>query len=264
MEQALAGGPPLLQRPRLVLGIALAAVIGLSWAYLIWMAADMATQSGATIAHCAAMPGMTSSSAAYVWWLFVMWAVMGIAMMLPTALPLVGLYQKMHAGRHPGVPTTGPTLNLIHGYLLAWFGFGAAAALAQWGLEHAGMLTPVMGEVKSPAVAGAVLIGAGVFQLSPLKLMCLSKCRSPLSFLMTKWRDGSRGALRMGLEHGSHCLGCCWALMLVMFVVGVMNLVWMAVLTVVMLAEKVAPRGDLIARASGVALIALGIARIVW
>jgi predicted metal-binding membrane protein len=119
-----------------------------------------------------------------------------------------------------------------------------------------------MGEMQSPLIAGLVLIGAGAFQLSPLKAMCLSKCRTPLGFLMTGWRDGKRGALAMGLEHGAFCLGCCWALMLVMFVVGVMNLVWMAGLGVVMLLEKVAPRGDLLARLSGVALILLGLARI--
>jgi predicted metal-binding membrane protein len=249
-------------RERVLLAVALIALIALSWAYLIWMAADMAAQGGATLAHCAAMPGMTSSSAIYFWWLFVMWAVMGVAMMLPTALPLVALYARFSRKRQPDVPVVGATMQLVLGYLLVWVGFGLAAALVQWGLEHLGAVTPIMGEMQSPLIAGLVLIGAGAFQLSPLKAMCLSKCRTPLGFLMTGWRDGKRGALAMGLEHGAFCLGCCWALMLVMFVVGVMNLVWMAGLGVVMLLEKVAPRGDLLARLSGVALILLGLARI--
>jgi predicted metal-binding membrane protein len=252
----------ILLRERVLLTLTLIALVGLSWAYLIWMAADMAAQGGATIAHCAAMPGMTSSSVVYLWWLFVMWAVMGIAMMLPTAWPLVALYARFSRQRQPDLPVVGASLHLVLGYLLIWFGFGIAAALVQWGLEHLGAVTPVMGKMQSPLVAGIVLIGAGAFQLSPLKAMCLSKCRSPLGFLMTGWRDGKRGAVAMGFQHGAFCLGCCWALMLVMFVVGVMNLFWMAGLGVLMLLEKVAPRGDLLARFSGVALILLGLARI--
>jgi predicted metal-binding membrane protein len=247
---------------RVLLVFTLLVLVALSWAYLAWMAVDMAAQSGASMAHCAAMPGMTSSSAMYVFWLFVMWAVMGVAMMLPTALPLVSLYARFHRQRHPQVPALGPALCLVLGYLLAWFAFGAAAAFVQWGFEQLGTLTPVMGEVRSPVAGGLVLVGAGLFQLSPLKTACLSKCRTPLAFLMTRWREGKGGALAMGVEHGAFCLGCCWALMLVMFVVGVMNLLWMALLGVLMLLEKVAPRGDLLARLSGVALVVLGVARV--
>ena len=240
------------------LAVVLVAAIALSWAYLAWMASDMAAGAGATVAHCAAMPGMTSSSPVYLWWLFVMWSVMAVAMMLPTALPLVVLFAAAHRRRYPRRSLVGPSLRLVLGYLLVWFGFGAAAAVVQWALEQIDALAPVVGELRSPRVGGLVLVGAGLFQATSLKARCLTECRSPLSFLMTRWR----GALAMGAEHGAYCLGCCWALMLVMFVVGVMNLFWMAALAIVMLLEKVAPRGDLVARATGVALVVLGVVRL--
>ena len=250
---------PLLLRQRVLLLGVLALVVGLSWAYLLWMATDMAVASGATLAHCAAMPGMTSSSAAYQFWLFVMWAVMAVAMMLPTALPLVLLFGRFWRGGHPTLGVGGPTAQLVLGYLAAWFAFGAVAAVLQFGLEQADLVTPVMGKLRSAAVGGATLIGVGLFQLTPLKTACLTKCRSPLMFLMTRWRSGRHGSFLMGLDHGIYCLGCCWALMLVMFVAGVMNLLWMAALTVLMALEKVVRRGDLLARGAGVALVGTGL-----
>jgi predicted metal-binding membrane protein len=242
----------------LLLGV-LALVVGLSWAYLVWMAADMAAASGATLAHCAAMPGMRSSSAAYQLWLFVMWAVRAVAMMLPTALPLILLFGRFWAVRHPTAGAGGPTARLVLGYLAAWFAFGAVAAVLQLGLEQADLVTPVMGELRSEAVGGATLVGAGLFQLTPLKTACLTRCRSPLMFLMTRWRSGRGGAFLMGLDHGLYCLGCCWALMLVMFVAGVMNLLWMAALTVLMALEKIVRRGELLARGAGAALVVAGV-----
>lgn len=254
---AVPGLAPALARERVLLLAALALVVGLSWAYLAWMAADMAVASGGTLAHCAAMPGMTSSRPAYALWLVVMWVVMGSAMMLPTALPLVLLFVRLWRGRHPR-PVAGPAAQLVVGYLAAWSAFGVAAAFLQLGLEHARLATPVMGRLGSAALGGATLVGAGLFQLTPLKAACLTRCRSPLMFLMTRWREGRLGALAMGLDHGVFCLGCCWALMLVMFVAGVMNLFWMAALTVLMTLEKVLPRGDLVARAAGLALLGGG------
>lgn len=250
---------PLLLRQRVLLIGALALVVGLSWAYLVWMATDMAAASGATLAHCAAMPGMTSSSGAYLFWLFVMWAVMAVAMMLPTALPLILLFGRFWRSRHPALGVGGPTALLALGYLAAWFAFGAVGGVLQFGLEQADLATPVMGELRSAAVGGATLIGAGLFQLTPLKTACLTRCRSPLLFLMTRWRSGGRGSFLMGLDHGIYCLGCCWALMLVMFVAGVMNLLWMAALTALMALEKIVPRGDLLARGAGVALVGSGV-----
>ncbi len=253
--------PPLaalLLRERVLLLGALALVVGLSWAYLAWMAADMAAASGATLAHCAAMPGMSSSSAAYLVWLLAMWAVMAVAMMLPTALPLVLLFGRIWRGRHPDLGVGGPTGRLVLGYLAAWFAFGLAAAALQLGLERADLVTPVMGKLRSSVAGGATLIGVGLFQLTPLKSACLTRCRSPLMFLMTRWRAGRLGSFLMGLDHGVYCLGCCWALMLVMFVAGVMSLLWMAALTVLMTLEKVVWRGDLLARGAGVAFLGAG------
>ncbi len=256
-----AGAPPLapvLLRQRALLLGALALAVGLSWAYLAWMAGDMAAASGATVAHCAAMPGMTSSRAAYLGWTIAMWAVMAIAMMLPTALPLVLLFDRFWRARHPARAAAGPIAGIVLGYLAAWFAFGAAGGVLQFGLEHADAVTPVMGKLRSAAAAGATLVAVGVFQLTPLKAACLARCRSPLMFLMTRWRGGRLGAFAMGLEHGLFCVACCWALMLAMFAAGVMNLAWMAALTVVMTLEKVVRRGDLLARASGAALVAAG------
>jgi predicted metal-binding membrane protein len=249
---------PVLLRQRVLLVAALALVVGLSWAYLAWMAADMAVASGAVPAHCAAMPGMTSSSAAYGAWLLGMWAAMAVAMMLPTALPLVLLFGRFWHARHPASSGGGATAQLVLGYLCAWFAFGAVAGVLQYGLEHLGILTPVMGKLRSAAAGGAVLVGAGLFQLTPLKTACLARCRSPLMFLMTRWRAGRYGSFSMGVDHGLFCLGCCWALMLVMFVAGVMNLLWMAALTVLMTVEKLVPRGEALARATGVALAGAG------
>lgn len=258
-----AAAPPLLTpallRQRVVLLGVLALVVGLSWAYLLWMAKDMAVASGATLAHCAAMPGMTSSSSAYLFWLFVMWAVMAVAMMLPTALPLILLFGRFWRSRHPTLGAGGPTAALVLGYLTAWFAFGAVAGALQFGLEQADLVTPVMGQLRSVEVGGATLVGAGLFQLTPLKTACLSRCRSPLMLLMTRWRGGRHGAFLMGLDHGIFCLGCCWALMLVMFAAGVMNLLWMAALTVLMALEKVVPRGELLARGAGWALVVTGL-----
>jgi predicted metal-binding membrane protein len=144
------------------------------------------------------------------------------------------------------------------GYILVWVGFSACAALAQWALHEAAMLSPAMA-AASPHLGGAILIGAGAYQLAPLKGACLTQCRSPLGFLMAHWRDGAMGALRLGYRHGLFCLGCCWALMCVLFVVGVMNLVWVAALTAFVLIEKTGPFGVALARVAGIAMIIVGV-----
>ncbi len=250
---------PLLLRQRVLLGMVLFVMVGLAWAYLTWMAFDMMVSGGGQIAHHATMQGMTSSKVIHLWWLFIMWAVMSVAMMLPTALPLMMLFGQFWRGRHPSIEPVKPTLLLVLGYLTAWIGFGLVAALIQWGLEHLEMVTPVMGEMRSPILGGVVLIGAGLFQLTPLKTACLSKCRTPMMFLNTRWREGRSGSFLMGLDHGIFCLGCCWALMLLMFVAGVMNLFWMAALAILMLAEKIVPRGDMLVQVTGYGLIAGGV-----
>jgi predicted metal-binding membrane protein len=186
-----------------------------------------------------------------------MWAVMMAAMMLPSVLPVILLYARV--GRHresQGRPRQ-PAWPFVGGYLLAWTGFSVLATLANWALHAGSSLSSMMGSA-TPLVGGLVLIAAGIYQWTPLKSACLTHCRSPAGFLADHWREGGAGALLMGLHHGAYCVGCCWLLMALLFVLGVMNVAWIAVLTLFVLAEKLLPRGDLLGRASGVALSGWG------
>ncbi len=195
-----------------------------------------------------------------VFFTFTMWAVMMVGMMMASAAPVVLLFAGMHRGR--GAQRAPSRLFAFSaGYLLVWTAFSAGAALAQWALHQAALLSPAMTTASAP-LSGAILIAAGVYQLTPFKGACLRHCRSPLGFLMSHWREGTSGALRMGVDHGTYCLGCCWALMCVLFVVGVMNLVWVAAIAIVVLVEKVGPAGVVVARVAGVAMIAAG--ALVW
>jgi len=195
-------------------------------------------------------------NAADVFFAFAMWAVMMVGMMAASAAPVMLLFAAMHRGR-AAQHWPLAVLAFSAGYLLVWVGFSAGAALAQWALHRAAVLSPAM-TTSSARVGGSILIAAGVYQFTPFKAACLTHCRSPLGFLMSGWRDGTVGALRMGIEHGRYCLGCCWALMCVLFVVGVMNLVWVAAMAIFVLVEKIAPAGALVARATGVAMITAG------
>jgi predicted metal-binding membrane protein len=188
---------------------------------------------------------------------FTMWAIMMAGMMVPSVSPVVLLFARIqHQRRAQGQPFIANWLFLL-GYLLVWTGFSLAATLVQWGMHAAMLISPTM-VGTSPLLGGAVLIAAGIYQWTPAKYACLARCRSPLAFLLNEWRDGTWGALVMGLRHGLYCTGCCWLLMLVLFVVGVMNLLWIALLTVFVLLEKTLSRGLWVSRASGGALIAWG------
>jgi predicted metal-binding membrane protein len=236
-----------LRRDRLVVALSLAGVVVLAWLYLWRAAASMHMDPGVGMAM--AMPALT----------FAMWVVMMAGMMLPSAAPTILLYGAMvrkHAERGSVLPAV---WVFVSGYLLVWAGFSLAAALVQAGLEHAALLTPMM-ESASKWLNGALLVAAGAYQLTPLKDLCLSKCRNPVQFFMTHWRPGTAGALRMGVTHGAYCVGCCWVLMLLLFAVGVMNLAWVAVIAAFVLLEKLLPAGRLVSRLAGAALIALGLA----
>jgi predicted metal-binding membrane protein len=148
---------------------------------------------------------------------------------------------------------------LCRASLAVWAAFSLVAALSQTGLQAAALLSPMMA-TTSPVLGGILLIGAGLVQWTPLKRACLSVCRSPLSFLMSGWREGRLGAFSMGIRHGGYCVGCCWALMALLFVAGVMNLVWVAAISVAVLVEKVLPYGEAVSRVAGVGLVAAGIA----
>ena len=190
-----------------------------------------------------------------------MWAVMMAAMMLPSAAPMV-LFFAMISRRQGGLHAAGaakPVVFFVGGYIAVWAGFSLAATGLQAALERIALLSPMM-ETTSLALAGSLLVAAGAYQWLPLKQGCLRRCRSPLEFVLSAWRDGRAGAFAMGLRHGIDCLGCCWMLMLLLFVGGVMNLAWIAGLALFVLVEKLAPAGHWIGRAAGVLLVVWGAA----
>jgi predicted metal-binding membrane protein len=188
---------------------------------------------------------------------FGMWSVMMMGMMLPSASPMVLTFAGISRRRAPDHSFLRTSL-FVGGYLLVWIGYSAGAALLQGGFQAAALLTP-MGASASPHLAGGLLVGAGLYQWTPLKDACLTGCRTPMGFLMAEWRPGRRGALVMGWRHGWNCAGCCWATMALMFVLGVMNLLWMAALTALCLIEKIAPAGDRIGRFAGIGFIGWGV-----
>nr|WP_284047951.1 DUF2182 domain-containing protein [Marinobacter sp. ATCH36] len=187
-----------------------------------------------------------------------MWSIMMITMMLPSATPMILGFTRVQHQRRPREKAVRLTWLFIMGYLGAWTVFSLAAAFAQWVLFSLGLMSSAMGQTDT-RLAGAFLIGAGLFQWSPLKDACMTQCRSPLDFLLNSWRDGERGALVMGLHHGAFCIGCCWMLMLLMFVGGVMNLLWMAAITLYVMAEKLMPRMQEWGRLTGGLLILSGV-----
>jgi predicted metal-binding membrane protein len=191
-----------------------------------------------------------------------MWAVMMVAMMLPTAAPVTLVYaavaRKARTEDHP----VAPTFVFVAGYLAIWVLFSFAATAAQSGLDQLALLSPTMVSA-SPLLAGGLLIGAGVYELTPLKHACLAHCRAPAHFISSKWRGGFAGAFRMGLELGTYCLGCCWILMGLLFVGGLMNLFWVAAIAAFILLEKTVPLAETGARLVGAAMIVVGLLSLV-
>lgn len=189
---------------------------------------------------------------------FGMWAVMMVATMAPSVAPMLLMFATVNRRRREQDAPFVPTGLFLAGYLAVWTGFSLLAAAAQWLLHSAALLSPAMVSA-SPVLAGGLLAAAGVFQWTPLKHACLAHCRSPLGFLLTSWREGRGGAFRMGLQHGVFCVGCCWVLMGLLFVVGVMNLVWVAAIAGFVLLEKLLPRGLWLSRSTGILLAAWGV-----
>ena len=244
-------------RDRLIVLSGLTAAATLAWAYMIYMSWGMKhMDAGATMAI---MPRMTHWGAIDLLLVLAMWAIMMAAMMLPSTVPMVlsfaFLSRQGRAQRLPYVQTS----VFILGYLAVWSGFGLLATLAQWGLLEARLVTPMMVSA-TPLLGGALLIIAGVFQLTPLKRACLGKCASPLGFLLSEWRDGTLGAWIMGFRHGAYCVGCCGLLMALLFVFGVMNLLWVAALSIYVMLEKMLPQKRWLPFAGAVLLIGWGIA----
>lgn len=208
-------------------------------------------------------PDAMSMPATHAWGMrdfaamFVMWSVMMVAMMLPSATPMILLFATINRKQAMQGRAGEPVSFFVFGYLLIWVGFSLVATAINWGLHTADLLTSMMGRA-TPVVAGLTLLAAGIYQWTPLKYACLTHCRSPVGFLMAHWHKGRAGAIRMGVHHGFYCLGCCWLLMALLFVLGVMNLAWIAVLTIFVLAEKVIPAGLMLGRIAGLFLIAWG------
>ena len=245
----------LLARDRLWVGFGLGAAVLLCWAWLVPAALDMQGD----------MRGLAAWMMAAHWDLryfllvFSMWAVMMAGMMLPSAAPTVLLYARI-VRSDTRLPSPLRRVYIFAcGYVLAWCGFSLLATLLQWRLAAAAVLTPMM-RLHSTMLGAALLLVAGVYQWTPLKHRCLERCRAPAEFIATNWRHGWRGALRLGWRHGLYCLGCCWALMLLLFVGGVMNLAWIAALTLAVLLEKLAPFGVRGGRLGGALLILAGLA----
>ncbi|HXC57917.1 MAG TPA: DUF2182 domain-containing protein [Steroidobacteraceae bacterium] len=261
--EALAGA---LRRERIIALIALFIIAALAWMWLLREAGrmssmDTAAMAGVRMNHMQMMsPTFTAWSAPLAAYLFVMWFVMMIGMMTPSAAPIVLLYLGVarHAARSEH--RLASAAWFLAGYLAAWAAFSLLATMAQWAMESAALMTPAMSAASRP-LGAAVLIAAGVYQWLPLKDACLAQCRAPLSFIQQRggFPASAAGALRLGFQHGLYCVGCCWALMLVLFTAGVMNLLWIAVLMCLVLAEKLLPRGRWISRTAGIFAVAAGL-----
>jgi predicted metal-binding membrane protein len=195
----------------------------------------------------------------YAFLMFGMWWVMMIAMMLPSAAPMILLFTLVNRRSLVKGGSYVPTAVFAGAYLVAWGGFSVIAVALQWGLERAELLSPMMAS-RNVALAGALLVLAGAYQLSPLKHACLHQCRGPIDFISRHWRAGLRGAFRMGVHHGLYCVACCWALMALLFFGGVMNLYWIAGLALFVLLEKTIPPGHWLASLTGLGLVVWGAA----
>jgi predicted metal-binding membrane protein len=271
----------LLKHDRAVVVAALVFVIAVSWLYLLAGAGmgvsafEMSSLSMAIEASGGSSMGLPMTDAtgqamvamatpadwawAYAFLMFGMWWVMMIAMMLPSAAPMILLFALVNRRSHAKGGPYVPTAVFAGAYLVAWGGFSIIAVALKWGFERAELLSPMMAS-RNAAFGGTLLVLAGAYQLSPLKHACLRRCRAPIDFISRYWRAGRRGAFRMGVQHGLYCLGCCWALMALLFFGGVMNLYWIAGLALFVLLEKTIPPGHRLASLSGLGLVAWGVA----
>lgn len=244
----------LLRRDRWLVVAGLVISIGLCWAWLLPAALDMQGD----------MDGLSAWMMNARWDLpyalsiLAMWIAMMIGMMLPSAAPTLLLYAHICRSDKSDASPMRRVYAFAVGYLLAWAGFSAVATLLQWALFETRLLDMMM-QSSSRILSSLLLITAGIYQWTQIKQLCLERCRSPAEFISNHWRRGVAGALRMGVEHGLFCLGCCWALMLLLFVGGVMSLAWIAAITALVLIEKLLPAGVFAGRAAGLLIIAAGV-----
>lgn len=259
---ALAVLTGLAERPDRAAWLSATAVAGAAWIALLGAAGPSDLfDIEALRALCLAIEtdGVGPAALARAW---AMWSLMSVAMMLPTALPAIGLYASLVSKELSGWRLAARVGAFALGYLIVWCAAAVGFAVAQLGLRD--LAGPgLRADAVGPVMAGAILLLAGAYQLTPLKQACLTQCRNPMAFFFAQWREGATGALAMGARHGVICVGCCWALMALMFVFGAMNLLWMAALGVVMLLEKAAPRADVAGRWLGLVLIAAGVTLVI-
>ena len=256
-----------LRRDRIIVAAALVGLATLAWAYVLWLAADM-DMGGMDMSDFRMIPAGIGIMAPVLspWsgmefaFVFAMWAVMMVGMMTPSAAPMILIYARLGRQALVADKPFAATGWFVAGYLLAWVGFALAATVAQWSLDRAALLDSTMTSA-SAALGGAVLIAAGIYQWTPLKDVCLAKCQSPFLFIqqLGGFRRDAAGATLLGLRHGAYCVGCCWVLMALLFVGGVMNVLWIALLALLVLLEKLLPFGRWIARVAGVAFLVAGV-----
>jgi len=255
-----------LRRDRVIVAAALAVLTALAWAYVLWLADDM-EMGGMDMSGFRMIPaGMGLMMPATAPWtlieltfVFVMWAVMMIGMMTPSVAPMLLIYARVgRQAAQQGRPLAA-SAYFATGYLLTWIGFAVLATSAQWALERSALLTATMAGA-SDMFGGAVLIAAGIYQWMPLKDACLRQCQAPWWFIQHHggFRADALGALALGIRHGGYCIGCCWALMALLFVGGVMNVLWIAAIAILVLAEKVIPAGRPVSRIAGAGFFIAG------
>lgn len=246
---------PILRRDRFLVITGLVVLTILAWAYMLYlhmymMHMDMSIEM--------AMPNLQPWGQMELILTFVMWAVMMVAMMIPSAAPILLVFASVNRRRRLMNAPFVPTGVFLSGYIFIWTIFSAVATLVQWFLHRMALLSPML-ESTSDLLGGLILIGAGIYQWTSLKNVCLAHCRSPLDFLMHEWQEGISGAFLMGVKHGIYCVGCCWILMGLLFVAGVMNLLWVAIIAGFILIEKVVRGGVWIGKIAGMILVAFGI-----
>jgi predicted metal-binding membrane protein len=255
-----------LRRDRIVVILALTLLTALAWGYLLWLSADMA-MGGMDMGDFRMIPsGMGLMVPAHAPWramefafVFAMWTVMMVGMMTPSAAPMILMYAR--AGRHTAAQETplAATIWFVTGYFLVWVAFALLATLVQWALERTALLDSWMASTSN-VLAGLVFFAAGSYQWTRLKDVCLAQCQTPFAFLMRQggFRRDAPDSLMLGLRHGAYCVGCCWVLMTLLLVGGAMNVLWIALLALLVLLEKATPFGRQIAPVAGVVLIAAG------
>jgi predicted metal-binding membrane protein len=244
-----------MSRPeRWIIGSAVTLIAAVAW---IWMIREARELSVTGICECLGLPMGGGWSVATLLPLFFMWAGMMVAMMLPSAMPMILTFAAVSRNRRAQERPYISATIFVAGYVTVWTAFSAFAAVAQWLLHREALLSPAMVS-RSAWLGGLLLLAAGIFQFTPLKHACLIQCRAPFDFIMTRWREGAGGAFRMGLDHGLFCTGCCWALMGLLFVAGVMNIFWIAALSLIVGLEKLLPRGIWLSSAMGVILTGWG------